>query len=365
LILLISLSIAALIYWPREYKKSYIGQEGFSSHDEHISLRQMADSAGFRIGMTVRPDSLSRYFVPCEFNSVTADKHFKPGPLLKDPESWTFDFSVADTLLKWAEAGDMRMRGHTLIWGKFAGMTYPKIWQNMIDDSPDPSRAMKEIMQRYITMVMEHFKGRVGTWDIVNEPLGGIEMYPSIFFQTLGEEYIDFAFHTAHRVDPECELFLNEQIVDYSGPQGDAFLKLLERLLERSVPVHGVGLQTHQINKAHDPEELGKYIRAIGEMGLKVEITELDIKLRLFAGDKHPYEAQGEHFYAIVKVCLNEPACQGVTFWGLTDRQNWMDGVPPFKWTKPNAPHLLDEDLYKKPAYFGVWNALNESLVEK
>ena len=51
----------------------------------------------------------------------------------------------------------------------------------------------------------------------------------------------------------------------------------------------------------------------------------------------------------------------GLTLWGLTDQANWMDQIPPFKWKSPNAPNIYDEEMNRKPAYLGIWNALNQS----
>jgi endo-1,4-beta-xylanase len=327
---------------------------------EEYSLSRLADSLDYYIGVAVKPDSLFRFWVPGEFNSVTAENHFKPGFLLQHAEGWEFDYSEADDLLQQAKDHGMRMRGHTLIWGKFPGRTYPVAWNKMVEEAEDPEATMKAIIVRYITEVMTHFKGQVEAWDVVNEPMGGPGLYENVFTRTLGESYIDLAFHTAHKTDPSCELFLNEAIGDYDGPQGKAFLELLERLKARGVPVHGVGLQTHHINQVHDTDAMKRYIRAIGEMGYKTEITELDMRLLLFKRSKDPYQAQGDQYYKIAKICLEEPSCQGLTIWGTTDRENWMDQIPPFKWKSPNAPYILDEKLNKKPAYWGIHRALAE-----
>ena len=96
-------------------------------------------------------------------------------------------------------------------------------------------------------------------------------------------------------------------------------------------------------------------------MGLKVEITELDIRLLLFGDESDPYRAQGDQFRKIVEICLSEPACEGVTLWGLTDGANWMDAIPPFNWKSPNAPNIFDEDMHWKPAYVGIWEALKDA----
>ena len=91
---------------------------------------------------------------------------------------------------------------------------------------------------------------------------------------------------------------------------------------------------------------------------MKVEITELDVRLLLFGNEKDSYVAQGKQYKEIVEICLAEKACKGITFWGLTDKNNWMDAVPPFQWKSPNAPNIFDEEMNKKPGYIGVWEAL-------
>lgn len=357
LVLLGSVLLALYTYWPTEYEKQYLSKT-LSPELTAIPLKQLADSIDFHIGVAVSPDPTFHKDILQEFNSVVAENHFKPGKLLVDAANWTFDFSKADKLMTFAEENDLRMRGHTLIWGKFPGMTFPKQWIEVINTASDPKKTMEGLIKRYIETAMGHYKGRISSWDVVNEPMAGEALYPSIFTQSMGEEYIDFAFKIAQEVDPDCSLFLNEQIIDYDGPSGKAFLALLARLLERGVPIHGVGLQSHHINRIHDTEALKKYIRTIGEMGLKVEITELDMRLLLFGDEQDPYQAQGDQFKKIVEVCLDDPACTGVTLWGLTDGANWMDGVPPFKWKSPNSPNILDEDMRKKPAYVGIWEAL-------
>ncbi|MDG2169735.1 MAG: endo-1,4-beta-xylanase [Opitutales bacterium] len=360
IILLGSILLGLNTYWPREYDKNYLDQD-LPAEIETTSLKDLADARDFYIGVALTPNPVHHSLIAKEFNSVTAENHLKPGRLLVDAANWKFDFSKADELLTFAEANGMRMRGHTLIWGKFPGMTFPKQWIEHINGASDKKQTMEALIKRYIETVMGHFKGRIPAWDVVNEPMAGKGLYPSIFSNSMGEEYIDFSFHVAREVDPDCSLFLNEQIQDYDGPQGTAFLALLKRLVERGVPIDGVGLQSHHINRIHDTDALERYIRSIGQLELKVEITELDVRLRLFGNEKDPYQAQGDQFKKIVEVCLNDPACIGVTLWGLTDRNNWMDSVPPFKWKSPNAPNMFDEDMNRKPAYLGIWNALNEA----
>ena len=89
---------------------------------------------------------------------------------------------------------------------------------------------METLIKRYIETVMGHFKGRIPTWDVVNEPMGGDPLFPSIFPQIMGEEYIDFAFKIAHQVDPDCSLFLNEQMGDYDSPQSQCVFEITQKI---------------------------------------------------------------------------------------------------------------------------------------
>lgn len=357
LVALTGLLLALFTYWPRTYEKQYL-ETAISSEIIITPLKALADSIGFYIGVATSSESEYKSLIAQEFNSVVGENDFKPGQLLTNAEEWAFDFSKADKLSAFAASHNMRLRGHTLIWGKFAGMTYPKYWNKQIKEAVDPKKEMTAIMTRYINTVMRRYKGKVSSWDVVNEPMDGINLFPSPFTEALGEEYIDLAFNLARVADPDCELFLNEQINDYYGRDGQAFLALLRRLLRRNVPIDGVGLQTHNVKGLHNLEALTRYLRDIGDMGLKVEITELDVRLLLLKDTKDPYAAQGLQYGGVTQICLEDPACVGVTLWGLTDGSNWMDSVPPFKWKSPNAPNIYDEDMRMKPAYVEIWKAL-------
>tara|TARA_R110002049_G_scaffold308910_2_gene514842 strand:- start:17619 stop:18890 length:1272 start_codon:yes stop_codon:yes gene_type:complete len=346
------------------------------------SLRQLADSKNFYIGVAY---STSDYdsLIAKEFNSIVGENSFKPGRLLVDAENWKFDFTISDNLIKFAEANNMRARGHTLIWGKYPGFTYPLYWKKQIEESSDKEKTIENLMTRYINEVMGHFKGKIAQWDVVNEPMQGISplvnnekapqsdlakepkkgkgLFQNPFTEAMGEAYIDLAFGIARKADPNCSLFLNEQINDYDGPSGKAFLELLERLVERKVPIDGVGIQSHNSWKRHDLDGLRRYMKSIGDLGLKVEITELDVSILLGGGENDPYTDQAKQFSDITKICLEDPNCNGITLWGITDAHNWMDNVPMLKRKKTHAPNIFDKDLNKKPAYTAIWKALKSA----
>jgi endo-1,4-beta-xylanase len=63
-------------------------------------------------------------------------------------------------------------------------------------------------------------------------------------------------------------------------------------------------------------------------------------------------QAQREEYKTLVGLCVAEPACEAVTFWGFTDAHTWLDAFFP-----GNAPLLFDSTYAKKPAFWGVVDA--------
>ena len=122
--------------------------------------------------------------------------------------------------------------------------------------------------------------------------------------------------------------------------------------------MHGVGIQSHHINATKDPSDLKQFMEKVHALGLRIELTELDAPIHHFADADDPYAAQGEFYRRWCEAALAVPACRGITIWGLDDSATWYDVLPPRMSTKPNAPLLFDEDRQRKPAYYGVLDAL-------
>jgi endo-1,4-beta-xylanase len=94
-------------------------------------------------------------------------------------------------------------------------------------------------------------------------------------------------------------------------------------------------------------------------LGLEVEITELGARLMLFKGVKDPYKSQGLYYSRMLEICLDNPACKGITFWGLNDTQCSYDAVP-WIFPKPNEPYLFDKGMNPKPASNEIYKVLKK-----
>ncbi len=62
-------------------------------------------------------------------------------------------------------------------------------------------------MREHINAVVTHFRGKVFSWDVVNEAIADDQGYlrESNWLNSLGEEFIEEAFRAAHAADPKAE----------------------------------------------------------------------------------------------------------------------------------------------------------------
>jgi endo-1,4-beta-xylanase len=218
-----------------------------------------------------------------------------------------------------------------------------------------------EILRDHIRTIVTRYRGRIADWDVVNEAVDESgELRRTIWLDGIGPEYLDIAFRTAHRADPSARLFYNDYGAEVSGPKRDGVIRLVQGLIDRGVPIDGVGLQMHTTSTTAPPgvdpplgaqffrplpEKLADTMARYRAMGLVVTITEMDVRLRLPA-DSAALATQADVYRDVWTTCVQAPNCTGVTTWGFTDRYSW---IPSF-FTGYGAALPYDEQLLPKPA---------------
>jgi len=232
----------------------------------------------FTMGVAVAPSSLSGAqsdLIKKHFTSLTADNVMKPAPI--HPEGNRYFWDNADLIANYAAANGMKMRGHTLVWHK-----QTPSW--MFKDAAGNTVSKEVLLARlkdHITQVVSRYKGKVYAWDVVNEALddSDAKVYRETdWYKICGEEYIEKAFRWAHEADPDALLFYNDYNAVFAGKR-DKIYNLVKKLLDEGVPVHGIGLQGHWniVNPAE--KDLRDAIVKYSSLGLKLQITELDISV--------------------------------------------------------------------------------------
>jgi endo-1,4-beta-xylanase len=211
------------------------------------------------------------------------------------------------------------------------------------------------VLRDYIHTVVGHFRGRVAQWDVVNEAIdpGTNLRRQSLFQRVIGPDYVALAFRWAHEADPKAQLFYNDYGAATPGPHYQAVLRMVHNLRAQGVPIHGVGLQMHLDSDRPTYRNLVTTLHGYAGLGLKVELTEMDMQLPL------PISAtaltqQGQAFARMTAGCLAVSACTGVTFWGVDDG----DVAPAAAQVGRGDGTLFDPADRPKPGYRAVALAL-------
>ncbi len=296
------------------------------------------------------------------FNATTPENEMKWGDIA--PTVGSYDFADADAIAAFAADHRLRLRGHALVWGR---LQLPQDLAGLVAAAPDPAARLRALMEEHFKTMIGRYGDRVAVWDVVNEPLDIVSgaLDPNLFYQTLGPGYVAEAFTLAHSLDSGADLFLNEFALTIPSPKTDALVNLVRDLRTAGVPIDGVGIQAHFFPALPlaDPAALEALLRSLGDLGVHVELTEVDVSVWHFRNDADPFAQQAEFLGQVAAACMAVPACRAITFWGLADPETWLDTFPPFDAFAPNAPVLLDGALTPKPAYFAVRDAVAQRAV--
>jgi endo-1,4-beta-xylanase len=176
----------------------------------------------------------------------------------------------------------------------------------------------------------------------------------SPFLDVIGPEYMDSAFVWARRADPDARLCYNESSADGPGARADLMYGLVTDLLGRGVPLDCVGFQMHLIvGDSPAAADIRSNIQRFADLGLGIRISEMDVRMELPA-TAAKLEEQARIYRETLEAVLQIPAVESITVWGFTDKLSWiLEVFPGF-----GAAHLWDENYQKKPAYYGVIDAL-------
>lgn len=310
------------------------------------------------------------------FSYVTPENCMKPAAV--QAVEGRFNFAVPDSFVSFAGSNQLKVCGHCLVWAK-DDRTPP--WFFLDGEKPASRELLLQRMKTHIDTVMGRYRGRVARWDVVNEALddGTNFLRPSGWLTIIGEEFIAKAFEYAHAADPGALLIYNDYNNELPAKR-EKLIRLVRSLRERHVPVHAIGLQGHYEIDRIPFRELEATLVAMRGLGVKVEVSELDIDViprgQWWAdGGKHraelskldPYhdgcppeilQRQAEQYAQLFQLFRKHAdVIARVSFWNLHDGQSWLNSFP---WQRVNYPLLFDRQGLPKPAFGAVVRALEK-----
>ena len=282
-----------------------------------------------------------------EFNSITAENALKFDAL--HPAENTFSWADADYLVDYAQINNKRIHGHTLNWYN----ALPSWVTNFVGDSV----AWENLLKTHIQTVVTHFKGKVKSWDVVNEAFNDNgTIRNTIWVQKLGPDYIARCFQYARQADPAATLCYNDYGHEYSSAKRIAISNMIASFKTRGIPIDCVGLQFH-ITYTQSDANISAAINSAAATGLMVHISELDVRLndakvQGFILTPALSAQQAARYKYVVKSYNTIPASQqfGITTWNVGDADSWI----PAWLGAPDYPLPFDKNYLRKDAYRGI-----------
>jgi len=307
----------------------------------------------FYVGNVVSPGELggARFdTLKKHFDVLTAENAMKPMFIQGEPGVFTFE--IADTLVNAVVEAGLKVHGHTLAWHQQS----PE-WINREGISRE--EAIGNLVTHAKT-VAKHFRGRLISWDVLNEVIMDNPPNPedwraslrqTPWLKAIGPDYIEILFKAAREGDPDAVLYYNDYNEDYRD-KAIAIYNMVKELNEKNPDVlgrpliDGIGMQGHYLLNT-DIENVAASLERFLSLGVEVSITELDIR----AGDNHALTEEQAIRQAVLYARLFA-LCRKysgkfvrMTLWGLDDSSSWR--------AKQN-PLLFDGNLQPKKAFFAA-----------
>ena len=343
----------------------------------HDRTLKTAFGGSFLVGAALNQDQFTEQdqrgaaIVKAQFNTITSENVLKWERV--HPRLGQYDFALPDKYVEFGERNGMFVVGHTLVWHQQT----PRWVFEDTTGAPVSRDTLLARLRDHIQTVVGRYRGRVKGWDVVNEAVdedGTLRKTP--WLTIIGEDYIVRAFEFAHEADPAAELYYNDYSVE-NAPKRNGVIALIRKLQAAGVPVAAVGLQGHNKMTWPTVAQQDSTLAAFAALGVKVNITELDIDVLPAATRSQaaevsmsaapaaaldPYagglpdsvqEALARRYADLFGVYMKyRDVIERVTFWGVTDGDSWLNGWPVRG--RSSYPLLFDRAGQPKPAFDAV-----------
>lgn len=305
----------------------------------------------FLIGTIYAESSLNEKDVALmdsQFNVITPENIMKPEGMQNVEGNFTF--GAADKMVDFAKEHDLLVVGHNLAWHQQSPS-----W--MAADKEDRDKAIEQL-KAHITSVVEHYKGDLISWDVVNEAIEDGRSLPADgdwtkclrknqWYNAIGPEYLAMAFKFAKEADPDCKLYYNDYNLELQQ-KADVAYAMIKEFKEQGVPIDGIGIQGH-MQTGVPVGGLDYALNLFSTLDIEISVTELDVTYNNPSGPVLTEEEavkQGITYAQIFKTLKTySDKIERVTFWGTVDSQSWRGD---------SFPCIFDSLYQPKEAFYAV-----------
>lgn len=308
----------------------------------------------FSVGMAVKSNTLDGQhgdILIRDFNNLTAEYEMKMNIMY--PSQGNFDFTAADAIVNYGVANNMNIHGHTLIWHNAT--------PDWVVNFAGTDQEFEDMIENYITTVVQRYAGKVRSWDVVNEAIDDNtkQLRNSVFRQKMGDDYIKKCYQWAKNADPNALLFYNDYNITFDTGKQDATFAIVDDLMADNL-IDGVGAQMHIDIFFPSSSQIQSVIDKTVSRGLKMHFSELDVRVNpdnniTFLTEERAMLQQNK-VKQVVELYNAIPNANkfALTIWGMKDDETWLIDF----WGRPDWPLLYDSDFNRKKAYTGFLEPL-------
>jgi endo-1,4-beta-xylanase len=333
---------------------------GVGGAADNESLRGYAEKISFGIGTTIQrrywnQDAMFKPTLAREFNHAVSIVFMK----FTQPERGQYDLDSIDDDMRFARQHNMKLFGATLIYRNDTSPDW--LHFNQFSCGGWSAADLDRIMKEHIHSVVRRGGDTYYAWEVVNEPLAPGEN--GCWSRILGQdEMIAKAFQYAHEANPKALLVLNDTFGQggVDKERTDRFFALIKRVQKLGGPINVAGCEMHLEAQQLRPnyiDEFKYFLEQARTAGVQAQVTEMDVYQGPAGSVENPYAKQKEIFYNVLHTCLKDSNCTSFTVWGINDDLTWLR---THKGLLDANPVLFDGAYKKKPAYYGVLEALKE-----
>ena len=359
-------------------------EDNGDSYDEpvtpEIGLKDIAVEKGKFIGNLMRDGFFDNHqiyngaidnILKTEYNALVTGNKLKMANILRERPDDPFNIKISDLntynidrFVDYANKHNMKKRGHVMVW-------YKQIPNWLEEESVNwSSQQIYSFTESYIRALSKYTVGKIDEWDVLNEAIVFNGYRTNTWYEKVNSEendngeigYLTFfskLFKWAREENADVKLFYNDYGIEEFGSPKNNLMRIMVKDLKTQLntPIDGVGLQSHfkleNMNSSF-MENLGNTIDDLGNSGFIANLTELDI--RICDGISQGIQEQKDAYKQIVLTAFSKPNCNTILIWGSSDIDSWI----PFHFSNCGQATPHDENFEKKPAYFGIKEALQE-----
>ncbi|WP_299435505.1 endo-1,4-beta-xylanase [uncultured Aquimarina sp.] len=306
----------------------------------------------FSVGTIVRDNRLTGMHdevIRRDFNNITSEYQMKMNVMY--PSQGTYDFGPSDAIVDYGVANGIDVHGHALIWHNAT--------PSWVENFAGTDAEFEAMIRDYITTVLERYKGKVRSWDVVNEAIedGSNALRNSVFRQRMGDDFIEKCYQMARDVDPDVLLFYNDYNMASDSGKRAAMFAIADRLKTLNL-IDGIGAQLHISYNGPARGEIQAVVDGTVSRDLLMHFAEIDIRTNpegnssVTALSSERALLQKDKYKELAEIYTDIPTANKFAFtvWGLKDNESWLLDF----WGVPDFPLLFDDNFNPKPAYEGV-----------